>query len=552
MSRTPVPAGPDVDVPEWWEGPFPDAPPPSGDAEEYLPSAADEQDIRDWLAAVEEHWDAEARGVGIDWTALPPGPELGAVLADIDPARLSDYQLVAYVTAIERQRRHLEGVLTAGIATLAGRPVFRTCTDEPGDRGDGEDDAQVGSCRLPVHGKRGHDPLAACADELSPAMTWTTGHAQARVELATALANTYPRTLAALMSGQIDEYKVRLIRDYTRPLSDDNAEAIADVEHAALAVAEHKTGPQLREYIKRRVAAIDPEAAAARRQRASKRRRVTKPVIEPDDGMATMTIHGPVESVAAFHTALDAAARARLDYAARQTDDRGTGNPDAGKTLEQLRFDVLADLAFGALNAGHLGCCQPACATDQRLGTRHGVRAHITVRMSASTAAGLDELPAELEGYGPIPAEVARELAADATWRRLLTDPATGELLDYGRTTYRPPQALRQFLITRDVTCRMPTCTWPAASSDLDHEPAWDDGGRTSPDGMKPLHRRHHVGKTHHGCQLRRDNDGRWHWISATGHTYPIEPEIIDPLIAYQEQATQPAADPDQDEPPPF
>ena len=32
----------------------------------------------------------------------------------------------------------------------------------------------------------------------------------------------------------------------------------------------------------------------------------------------------------------------------------------------------------------------------------------------------------ELVGYGPVTAEVARRIAADGTWRRLLTDPRTG------------------------------------------------------------------------------------------------------------------------------
>jgi hypothetical protein len=45
--------------------------------------------------------------------------------------------------------------------------------------------------------------------------------------------------------------------------------------------------------------------------------------------------------------------------------------------------------------------------------------------------------PAELAGYGPIPAAMAREIVA-ATWHRLLIDPASGALLDYGATTYRP------------------------------------------------------------------------------------------------------------------
>jgi hypothetical protein len=69
-------------------------------------------------------------------------------------------------------------------------------------------------------------------------------------------------------------------------------------------------------------------------------------------------------------------------------------------------------------------------------------RVEIGVLVPYPTLIGLTELPGELDGFGPIPASVARRLAAGGTWRRILTDPATGRVLDYGRTRYRPPQDL--------------------------------------------------------------------------------------------------------------
>jgi hypothetical protein len=52
----------------------------------------------------------------------------------------------------------------------------------------------------------------------------------------------------------------------------------------------------------------------------------------------------------------------------------------------------------------------------------------------------------------PTTADVARELAGDATWRRLLTD-EQGVLLDVGRQTYRPPAALRDFVQAGQDLC---------------------------------------------------------------------------------------------------
>jgi hypothetical protein len=354
-----------------------------------------------------------------------------------------------------------------------------------------------------------------------------------------------PATLAALRAGRIDVYRARIIWEQTQVLADRPA-LRAQVEAAALAVGEAKTAPALREFIKRKVAALDPAGAEQRRKSAWRSRGVGKPCPE-DDGMASMGSYGPLEDLAAFWTALDAAARARRDAAAKDA-----SHPFAGVCLDALRFDVLADLGYAALACGHLGCCNPDCAgMNQRLGTRQGKQAQVTVRMGAGTAAGLDALPAVVEGFGAITAEAARAFAADATWRRLLTDPVSGALLDYGRTTYAPPQALRDFVVAQDRTCRFPTCSWPAESSDLDHEPVWADGGRTSPDGMISLHRRHHNSKTHHGCQIDEPAPGVLIWRTATGHTYRIDPEIADLLTELNDPAIGPGSDPPSDPDPP-
>ncbi|WP_231114962.1 DUF222 domain-containing protein, partial [Lentzea aerocolonigenes] len=107
-------------------------------------------------------------------------------------------------------------------------------------------------------------------------------------------------------------------------------------------------------------------------------------------------------------------------------------NPKDVRTLDQIRADVVADLIL---------------ATPDKTSS---VKTEVYVTISAATLMGLSEQPGELAGYGPISADMARELAADATWRRLLTEPTSGEPLEFGTTTYRPPAALRRFVWTRD------------------------------------------------------------------------------------------------------
>lgn len=222
-----------------------------------------------------------------------------------------------------------------------------------------------------------------------------------------------------------------------------------------------------------------------------------------------------------------------------------------GKTLEQLRFDVLADLGFTALHIQHLGCCTNGCGTAQRLGTTHGRAVHLNVTVPAATLAGTAELPGQIRGFGPITPDAARALAADATWRRLLTDPATGVLLDYSQTTYAPPQALRDHLIARDTTCRFSTCDITAERADIDHTNPASQGGPTSHTNGGPLHRRHHTSKTLHTWRLHQQQPGHYLWISPTNHLHEVEPETIGAIIEldHMHHPAPVTADPD---PPPF
>jgi hypothetical protein len=120
-----------------------------------------------------------------------------------------------------------------------------------------------------------------------------------------------------------------------------------------------------------------------------------------------------------------------------------------------------------------------AVRADPTLPKRHGRPVELHVVTDLPTMRGLAENPAELLGYGAIPGSVARILAGDANWRRLIVDPVTGYLLDYGHTVFRPPQELKNFLIARDEVCRFPGCSMAAERWDQDHGCPYDEGGDT-------------------------------------------------------------------------
>jgi Domain of unknown function (DUF222)/HNH endonuclease len=173
----------------------------------------------------------------------------------------------------------------------------------------------------------------------------------------------------------------------------------------------------------------------------------------------------------------------------------------------------------------------------------------VQIVMSHSTLIGADDQPAELVGYGPIPADLAREVAADAVWHRLITDPLSGALLDYGRRTYHPPAALADFVRARDQHCRFPLCRRTAADAELDHVIGRAEGGETSAANLRALCVHHHKLKTHAGWHVEAHPDGRLTWITPTGHRHVTEPHDYRPEPTPPANGPAPPPDPD---PPPF
>ena len=113
-----------------------------------------------------------------------------------------------------------------------------------------------------------------------------------------------------------------------------------------------------------------------------------------------------------------------------------------------------------------------------------------------------------------VPALTAWALAAGGTWRRLVTDPVGGTVVDVGRTRYRPPAGLADLVRARDRACVFPTCQTPAERCDIDHLTAWSQGGTTSLDNLTTLCEAHHRLKHTPGWALTRDQASgilSWH-----------------------------------------
>ncbi len=456
-------------------------------------------DDDDWLPP-----EACGRLVEVDRAAqldsLEPGWWLAGLLDRMDPRVLSGDALVAYLAACERQTAWSQSRQLVAIAELAAR---RPAT---------------GSCERPGPDDRASRPSVSefAADEVAAELRISRRAAQDRIDLALSLGRL-PGTAAAFALGRLDLAKVRAVESATRELDDEGA---ARVEARVLGRASDQVLGGLRDSLARAVIATDPSAALARHERKVRERKVE--LVPEADGMAAIwAVLRADDAVAVFEGLTALAQKAK--------------SPGDCRTIDQRRADVLAELGSALL------------ANDD-LPRRHGRRPHLQVTVAASTLLGLDELPGALAGYGPIPAPVAREIAADATWRRLLTDPESGTLLDYGTTVYRPPQALVDKVNAKHQRCRGPGSRLPAARCQLDHTREFPDGP-TAEHNLGPLSQHTHRLKHETDWTCVQEPDATYRWTSPAGRTYryPLDPLLGDPRI---ESSGDVGMDPDEDVPP--
>lgn len=339
------------------------------------------------------------------------------------------------------------------------------------------------------------DPSAKkwCVEEVGAALRLSGPQARTKLAHAEQLANRLPATLAALAEGQLSSAQVNVIAKFSFELPD---ELLPGYENRVLARAEEQSVSNLARTAQRAVLALNPLPAEQKRQQAVADRQVR---ISPSE-------HGMSWLMALLPAADAKAVYARLDGAARRA---SAADP---RTMDQLRADALVNGVLAGI--------------DDELPTEQGRRPGINVTVSLSTLVGAGEQPGWLDGYGPISAGYARELAHDPTgsWRRLITDPITGQLLDYGTTRYRPPRRLADHVIERDAECTFPYCSHSARSSDLDHIVPFPQG-KTAASNLQALHRRHHNAKTEAGWQAVRDPvTGATRWASPQGRRYQSRP----------------------------
>lgn len=440
--------------------------------------------------------------------ALAPGGGLVSLLQALEPADVDDSTLVESVVAWERvvswatARQHLAVV----------ELLRRAC------------------------GSLGR---AGVVGEVGAALAVSPRAAQLRVEAAEAL-TVLPEALDALEAGEVDPRRAATLVRETEHLGID---AAREVVRAVLPGAGDLTVPALARAVRRHELVADPEAQRVRH--ASERRRRCVRMVPAPDAMARLHAYLPATDAVTVMTALGALASATA--------------PDDQRSTDERRADALTDLALRVLDRG-------TDLTGAPLPRRNGRHPHVTVVATASSVAGTTDEPAELGGYGLIPAALARHVIDDAPRHVVLTDVATGRLIARSARAYRPGRLLTEVVTGRDVTCTFPGCRVAARWCDVDHIDPYDhraaDRSRSSasgdpegsapltrhaatrqprpdttsqarpestpqtrPDNLHALCRHHHRLKTHGGWDVRREAaTGVSTWRAPSGRGYSRDP----------------------------
>ncbi len=428
----------------------------------------------DLLEAPPEIETGEFPGLPPGLDEMQPGPALVVALSGIDRSRLTGEERVRLLQARSRLRSHVDAQLLADI-----RSVF---------------DAELE--RLGATEEKRYAPISAGPDvvaaaELQASMTWTRRAAEAQVDFAWTLTEFFPRVWEALDAGLIDLPKARVICNQTVHL---DAEVRDKVVEIALERAPRQSTGLLAARIRRMAIWVDPDDAKKRYRAGLEDRRVASEANH--DGTANLfgMNMSPSETQAAMR---------RINRLARRMKKKGDE-----RTIDQIRADIFLDLLNG------------------RNGAKGRDRGTVDIRTDLATLAGLSENPGEIPGFGPVVADIARQVAEqqhDAEWRYTVTD-ENGAPIATGTTRRRPDAAMTRRVQATAQTCVFPSCRMPSLDCDLDHNLAWVESGATVDENLTPFCRHHHVIK-HHGWTITQIEPGVCRLVSPLGLVYITRPE---------------------------
>ena len=331
------------------------------------------------------------------------------------------------------------------------------------------------------------------ADQLGLACHVSGFEAARRLGRARALWFDLPETYRLLSAGEINEYVASLAIAETRHL---DAETRRQVDAKIAAAGLSQMGPRSAASCARKHSyEADREGYVQRGRTEQKHRRVS---LRPaPDTMSLLTGYLPAEQgVACLKSLRD------------HTDTLKAGGDQ--RCRDQIMADTLVERLTGQARAAD-------------------VNAELQIMMPLDALLDAnDHTAAELEGYGPVPPDIARDIMATSKgrlwWRRLYAAPMGGPLAGGDPLRRRFDGFLKKLIILRDQRCRDPFCDAPIRH--IDHIQRYTEGGLTIyPNGRGECERGNYA-REMPGWTVEAVSsglDGNQHTITITtpsGHTY--------------------------------
>jgi hypothetical protein len=310
---------------------------------------------------------------------------------------------------------------------------------------------------------------------------------------AKALVHEMPHTLAALECGALSEWRATLIVKQSACLDVEDRRTL-DAELCSDVTNLDGMGDSRVEAAAKEIACrLDVQAVVDRAAKAESDRTVT---IRPaPDTMTYVTALLPVAKGVGVFAALKRAADTTFD-------DRSRGQ-------------IMADTFFERLTGRAAEVADPVA---------------VNLVIADETLLGADDSPALVEGYGPIPASVARGLIdaavtdkrSKATLRRLYRRPSTGALVAMESRSRFFPKGLAEFIGIRDQTCRTPYCDAPIRHRDH-AQPHHRDGPTSAQNGLGECERCNYAKESPGWRVMAGDDENGLHtadFVTPTGHHY--------------------------------
>lgn len=329
---------------------------------------------------------------------------------------------------------------------------------------------------------------------------------QRHLGLARVVKRELPHTWAAWRSGRITEWRATVMARETACLSLEHRLAVDEMLAADHDAFEAMSDREVVGRAQGEATRLDAEAVTARRRRAESERRVS---IRPaPDTMVWLSALLPVAAgVAAF-----AALTRDADSARAHGDPRSKG---------QVMSDELVRRVLASEGSERTASPAPASRSVD-----------LNLVMSHDALVGTSDERARLAGFGPIPAELAREIVVDAlgageeVWlRRLYASPTTGELVAMDSRARLFPAGLARFIRLRDQVCRTPWCDAPIRH--IDHVRRHSSRGATSSVNGEGLCEACNYAKEAPRWRSRPGPDGTVTTTTPTGHTHTTRPPPV-------------------------